>query len=231
MGAIDQDGSTPLHYACINDNVAMTQLLLTFGADMMITDKMGRTAYSVAKGNTLRFVQITESANKNIAIQIPTSLPKEKHESEARYLPSLLRLPYPQRHVFRGPQEHGRLCSYQPDGTCRCRFAILQSWKRHHEIVPKREKEDPRDIPRDYSESFKQHVDSSRCGSDFRRTENSDNADSYSNEKETRSHAEEVDVSVGSSQDSRQKNDTRRGSEGEKRSDAEGTTYRTVENS
>ncbi|CAB05722.2 Ankyrin repeat and LEM domain-containing protein 1 homolog [Caenorhabditis elegans] len=57
VNAIDRDGATPLHYACTHDNVAMAQLLLTFGADPMSADKLGRTAYSIAKGNTLRFLR------------------------------------------------------------------------------------------------------------------------------------------------------------------------------
>ncbi|CAI2313886.1 unnamed protein product [Caenorhabditis sp. 36 PRJEB53466] len=57
VNAIDREGATPLHYACVHDNVAMAQLLLTFGADPMSADKLGRTAYSIAKGNTLRFLR------------------------------------------------------------------------------------------------------------------------------------------------------------------------------
>uniref|UniRef100_A0A8R1DG65 LEM domain-containing protein n=1 Tax=Caenorhabditis japonica TaxID=281687 RepID=A0A8R1DG65_CAEJA len=57
VNAPDRDGATPLHFACVHDNVAMAQLLLTFGADPASSDKLGRTPYSVAKGNTLRFLR------------------------------------------------------------------------------------------------------------------------------------------------------------------------------
>uniref|UniRef100_A0A1I7U4V8 ANK_REP_REGION domain-containing protein n=1 Tax=Caenorhabditis tropicalis TaxID=1561998 RepID=A0A1I7U4V8_9PELO len=63
VNAIDRDGATPLHYACVHDNVAMAQLFLTFGADPMSADKLGRTAYSIAKGNTLRFLRRYKKTN------------------------------------------------------------------------------------------------------------------------------------------------------------------------
>ncbi|CAO4361111.1 unnamed protein product [Caenorhabditis nigoni] len=63
VNAIDREGATPLHYACVHDNVAMAQLFLTFGADPMSADKLGRTAYSIAKGNTLRFLRRYKKTN------------------------------------------------------------------------------------------------------------------------------------------------------------------------
>ncbi|CAI5438709.1 unnamed protein product [Caenorhabditis angaria] len=70
VSSIDKDGLTPLHYACAHDNVAMCQLLLTFGADPRFCDKLGRTPISVAKGNTLRFLRRFQKRDNNQRVGI-----------------------------------------------------------------------------------------------------------------------------------------------------------------
>ncbi|RCN43730.1 LEM domain protein [Ancylostoma caninum] len=51
------EGLTPLHVACAYDCLAMAQLLMHYGADPQAEDDHGRTPFSMATGNTQRFLQ------------------------------------------------------------------------------------------------------------------------------------------------------------------------------
>uniref|UniRef100_A0A0K0D0A2 LEM domain-containing protein n=1 Tax=Angiostrongylus cantonensis TaxID=6313 RepID=A0A0K0D0A2_ANGCA len=51
------DGITPLHVACAYDCLAMVQLLMHYGANPLAEDNSGRTPYSLATGNTQRFLE------------------------------------------------------------------------------------------------------------------------------------------------------------------------------
>ncbi|EYC30312.1 hypothetical protein Y032_0005g2573 [Ancylostoma ceylanicum] len=52
-----EEGLTPLHVACAYDCLAMAQLLMHYGADPQAEDDHGRTPFSMATGNTRRFLQ------------------------------------------------------------------------------------------------------------------------------------------------------------------------------
>ncbi len=48
LGAKDNDGWTPLHFACLDDNLECAELLLDRGADLEAKDEWGHTPLDMA---------------------------------------------------------------------------------------------------------------------------------------------------------------------------------------